>query len=147
MLTEISMPYVSTDALVIGAFAFVVYFLARRFGLAKHGGRLPPGPPGHWLMGNPTPASQYVPLFCTLARAEDHHAFNHDSAYLYYTELAETYGPVFTLKYGSRRVCVIGRHQVRFCFYYACTLLSLTFLARCTVRRRWISWSNNRIIS
>ncbi len=35
-----------------------------------------------------------------------------DSAYRYYTELAGTYGPVFTMRYGSHRVCVITGHQV-----------------------------------
>lgn len=29
-----------------------------------------------------------------------------------YAELTEVYGPVFSLRYGSRIVCVIGRHQV-----------------------------------
>ncbi len=36
-----------------------------------------------------------------------------NSAYRYYNELAETYGPVFSMRYGSRRVVVINRHQVR----------------------------------
>ncbi|KAI0770000.1 cytochrome P450 [Fomes fomentarius] len=34
-----------------------------------------------------------------------------NSAYRYYNELAETYGPVFSMRYGSRRVVVINRHQ------------------------------------
>ena len=33
------------------------------------------------------------------------------SAHRYYTELRKTYGPVFTLRYGSRLVCVITEHQ------------------------------------
>ncbi|KAI0720580.1 cytochrome P450 [Cerioporus squamosus] len=77
----------------IGAFAAAIYLLAqfaRSLGWGKHAGRLPPGPPGHWLFGN-TPPTSY--------------------AYRYYTELAATYGPVFTMRYGSHRVCVITGHQ------------------------------------
>ncbi|TBU29936.1 cytochrome P450 [Dichomitus squalens] len=51
---------------------------------------MPPGPPGHWFFGNTPPRSH---------------------AYLYYNELAKTYGPVFTLRYGSKHVCVITGHQ------------------------------------
>ncbi|OSX61654.1 hypothetical protein POSPLADRAFT_1046942 [Postia placenta MAD-698-R-SB12] len=51
---------------------------------------LPPGPPGHWLFGNAPPR-----------------AF----PYRHFAELTETYGPVFTLRFGRRIVCVIGRYQ------------------------------------
>ena len=37
------------------------------------------------------------------------------SAFLHYNELAKTYGPVFTMRYGSKYVCVITGHQVRTC--------------------------------
>ncbi|CCM05043.1 uncharacterized protein FIBRA_07245 [Fibroporia radiculosa] len=52
---------------------------------------LPPGPPGHWLYGNAPPTS---------------------FAALTYAKLADTYGPVVSLRYGlSRVVCVVGRYQ------------------------------------
>ncbi|TFK93081.1 cytochrome P450 [Polyporus arcularius HHB13444] len=77
----------------VGAFAAAIYLLAqfaRSLGWGQHAGPLPPGPPGHWLFGNLPPTS---------------------FAYRYYTELAGTYGPVFTMRYGSHRVCVITGHQ------------------------------------
>ncbi|PCH38429.1 cytochrome P450 [Wolfiporia cocos MD-104 SS10] len=51
---------------------------------------LPPGPPGHWLFGNASPGPY---------------------SFRYYSELVDTYGPVISLRYGKRIVCVIGRYQ------------------------------------
>ena len=44
-------------ALAIGAFAAVICLAVQRLGWGKHIGRLPPGPPGHWLLGNTPPTS------------------------------------------------------------------------------------------
>lgn len=46
--------------LVLGAFAAVVYLITRGLGWGKSRGHLPPGPPGHWLLGNSPPTSQCV---------------------------------------------------------------------------------------
>jgi len=51
---------------------------------------LPPGPKGHWLLGNSIPT-----------------AF----AYRHFEELTKEYGPIFTLRQGFTRVVVIGRMQ------------------------------------
>ncbi|KAH9921236.1 cytochrome P450 [Epithele typhae] len=70
----------------VGLASFVRPYLRTRTLASK----LPPGPPSHWLIGNQQPPPY---------------------AHRYYTELAKTYGPVFTLRYGSRIVCVIAGHQ------------------------------------
>ncbi|KAI0826895.1 cytochrome P450 [Trametes gibbosa] len=75
---------------VLGAISLVCYVAVRGVQWGKEGGRLPPSPPGHWLFGN-APPTAYV--------------------HLHYSRLAETCGPVFTLRYGSRRMCVITRHE------------------------------------
>ncbi|KIJ99162.1 hypothetical protein K443DRAFT_680159 [Laccaria amethystina LaAM-08-1] len=51
---------------------------------------LPPGPPGHWLLGNSIPA-----------------AF----AYRKFEEWTQQYGPVFSLRQGVTTVIVVGRMQ------------------------------------
>ncbi|KAH9948109.1 cytochrome P450 [Amylocystis lapponica] len=52
---------------------------------------LPPGPPGHWFFGNGPPGP---------------------NAYRKrYTELIEQYGPVVSLRYGTRIVCIVGRYH------------------------------------
>ncbi|KAG2072915.1 cytochrome P450 [Suillus decipiens] len=51
---------------------------------------LPPGPPGHWLLGNAMPKS-YAPF--------------------QFAKWTEQYGPVFSLRQGHRIFVVIGRHQ------------------------------------
>ncbi|KAI0647953.1 cytochrome P450 [Trametes meyenii] len=77
-------------ALLFGTIAMLCYLTARGVRFGKQGERLPPSPPGHWLFGNAPPAAY---------------------AHLHFARLAETYGPVFTLRYGSRRVCIITRHE------------------------------------
>ncbi|KAH9832506.1 cytochrome P450 [Rhodofomes roseus] len=51
---------------------------------------LPPGPPGHWLFGNALPGPY---------------------AYRQYANLISEYGPVISLRYGRRIVCIVGRYQ------------------------------------
>ncbi|KAH9930251.1 cytochrome P450 [Fomitopsis serialis] len=51
---------------------------------------LPPGPPGHWLFGNAPPGPY---------------------AYRHYANLINEYGPVTSLRYGRRIVCIVGRYQ------------------------------------
>lgn len=51
---------------------------------------LPPGPPGHWLLGNAMPKS-YAPF--------------------QFAKWTEQYGPVFSLRQGRGIFVVIGRHQ------------------------------------
>ncbi|KAI0829920.1 cytochrome P450 [Trametes gibbosa] len=76
--------------ILLGALAALCYVTARWLGWGRTGERLPPSPPGHWLFGNAPPTAY---------------------AHLHHTRTAEKYGPVFTLRYGSRRLCVITRHQ------------------------------------
>ncbi|KAI0754866.1 hypothetical protein C8Q80DRAFT_1141505 [Daedaleopsis nitida] len=80
-------------ASLLGAVVTVVCLglVMRRLRLGRFGDRLPPGPPGHWLFGNTPPPSH---------------------AYRYYSDLAEIYGPVYTMRYGARNVVVIGRIQL-----------------------------------
>ncbi|KAH9858577.1 cytochrome P450 [Lenzites betulinus] len=86
MSVPVSVPF----PLLVGALAALCYGIARWLGFGKASERLPPSPPGHWLFGNAPPTAY---------------------AHLHHTRTAETYGPVFTLRYGSRRLCVITRHQ------------------------------------
>ncbi|KAL0948574.1 hypothetical protein HGRIS_011133 [Hohenbuehelia grisea] len=51
---------------------------------------LPPGPPGHWLLGNILPES---------------------FAYRKFEEWTKEYGPVFSLRQGTRTIIVVGRVQ------------------------------------
>nr|BED42995.1 cytochrome P450 monooxygenase [Trametes versicolor] len=81
---------ISPWPLLLGALGVLCYTVARGHRWGKEAERLPPSPPGHWLFGNAPPTAY---------------------AHLHHTRIAETYGPVFTLRYGSRRLCVIARHQ------------------------------------
>ncbi|KAI0754867.1 cytochrome P450 [Daedaleopsis nitida] len=90
MLSSTSGQQLAVTSLALGVLVAFVYLMVRHLRLSKYGDRLPPGPPGHWLLGNTPPSSH---------------------AYRYYSDLAEVYGPVFTMRYGSRNVVVIGRHQ------------------------------------
>ncbi|KAH9851835.1 cytochrome P450 [Lenzites betulinus] len=75
---------------ILGAIVALCYLAARGVRWEQERDRLPPSPPGHWLFGNAPPATY---------------------PHLQYTRLAETYGPVYTLRYGSRRLCVITRYE------------------------------------
>ncbi|KAI0657327.1 cytochrome P450 [Cubamyces menziesii] len=76
--------------LLLGGLTSLCYTVVRRILLTVHYQKLPPSPPGHWLSGN-TPRIKYP--------------------HRYYAQLAETYGPVFTLRYGTRNLVVITRAQ------------------------------------
>ncbi|OCH89087.1 cytochrome P450 [Obba rivulosa] len=75
-------------ALIVGLGTVVCSKVIQLF-LRKHV-PLPPGPPGHWLLGDSSPKS-YVPR--------------------YYDKLAETYGPVFTVQHGGTAAVVVARLQ------------------------------------
>ncbi|KAG1802492.1 cytochrome P450 [Suillus variegatus] len=66
-----------------------VWIVKQRYQAAKRL-PLPPGPPGHWLLGNTMPKS--------------HAPFQ-------FARWTEQYGPVFSLKQGRRIFVIIGRHQ------------------------------------
>lgn len=70
---------------------------------------LPPGPPGHWLFGNVPPKNLYAPVNPIAHTKADRGLA---SPFIRFAELTEIYGPVFTLRFGRRIVCVVGRHQV-----------------------------------
>jgi len=84
-------PFTMTLGIII-AFIASVLLIVYRFALRRANLRasLPPGPQGHWLFGNVLPGAY---------------------AYRHYAELIETYGPVISLRYGSRIVCIVGRYQ------------------------------------
>ncbi|KAK2467459.1 hypothetical protein APHAL10511_000314 [Amanita phalloides] len=64
--------------------------LHRRLGSSNSTLLLPPGPPGHWLLGNTIPKK---------------------FGYRKFEEWTKEYGPVFTLRRGSQTLIVIGRLQ------------------------------------
>ncbi|KAH9842975.1 cytochrome P450 [Rhodofomes roseus] len=77
--------------LAIGVLSAVVYeYVLRPLQLGRKRLPLPPGPPGHWLFGNAPPPPY---------------------AYRYYADLTEKYGPVVSLRYGKRIICIVGRYQ------------------------------------
>ncbi|KAI1790162.1 cytochrome P450 [Ganoderma leucocontextum] len=86
------LPYqrVLLDSLFVVAFFAITSVFARALRIKRAGERLPPDPPGHWFFGHTPPRS--------------HVAFH-------YNELGKTYGPVYTLRYGSKYVCVITGHR------------------------------------
>ncbi|KAI0633734.1 cytochrome P450 [Trametes polyzona] len=89
-LTALSSVEVIPLPLLLGALAALCYVVSRSLRWGRAGERLPPSPPGHWFFGNAPPTAY---------------------AHLHHTRIAETYGPVFTLRYGARRLCVIARYQ------------------------------------
>ncbi|OBZ68871.1 O-methylsterigmatocystin oxidoreductase [Grifola frondosa] len=89
-MAELLMSQTVLWSLAVCAIGAALFRLSRTFIPKSYGAPLPPGPPGHWLFGNTPPVS---------------HAYRH------YAELTEEYGPVFTIRYGGRLVCVIGRCQ------------------------------------
>ncbi|KZT11592.1 cytochrome P450 [Laetiporus sulphureus 93-53] len=74
-----------TLALILGTVLATVYFR-----LSSNKDSLPSGPPGHWLLGN-APSGPHASRRVA--------------------ELVEAYGPVITLRYGIRLVCVVGRYE------------------------------------
>ncbi|PIL22641.1 cytochrome P450 [Ganoderma sinense ZZ0214-1] len=92
MLIPQELPYqrVLLDSLVVAVTFAITSFFIRTLRIKRAGERLPPGPPGHWLFGHVLPRS---------------HAAYH------YSELGKSYGPVYTLRYGSKYVCVITGHR------------------------------------
>ncbi|KAI0349583.1 cytochrome P450 [Trametes cingulata] len=90
MTGGISVSPVFLWSLFLGVLAALCYAAVQGLRWERENERLPPSPPGHWFFGNAPPT-----------------AF----AYRHFARIAETYGPVFTLRYGSRRLCVITRHE------------------------------------
>ncbi|KZT41168.1 cytochrome P450 [Sistotremastrum suecicum HHB10207 ss-3] len=79
----------SLELLVLAGFAAVVLVLAFRFG-RRNESALPPGPVGHWLLGNEIPKPY---------------------AWRKFTEYTKQYGPVFSLRLGRQILVVIGTYQ------------------------------------
>ncbi|KAG1731334.1 cytochrome P450 [Suillus paluster] len=75
-----------TCALVLAS----LWIVTQRYKATARRLPLPPGPPGRWLLGNKMPKS-YAPF--------------------QFAKWTEEYGPVFSLKQGSRIFVIIGRHQ------------------------------------
>ncbi|OSC97213.1 cytochrome P450 [Trametes coccinea BRFM310] len=88
MLDSVPFSQVVIRSLLLGVLGLLCYIVVRRLRLGRQEERLPPSPPGHWLFGNAPPASY---------------------AYRQFAHLANIYGPIFTLRYGSRRLVVITR--------------------------------------
>ncbi|KAM5534989.1 hypothetical protein V8D89_011362 [Ganoderma adspersum] len=86
------LPYqrVLLDSLTVAVIIAITSLFTRTLRIKRAGERLPPGPPGHWFFGHISPRS---------------HAAYH------YSELGKRYGPVYTLRYGSKYVCVITGHR------------------------------------
>ncbi|KAI0335797.1 cytochrome P450 [Cubamyces sp. BRFM 1775] len=87
------MPDRASFSLLVGPLLLVVlaslcYAVVQGVRSRKQDQKLPPSPPGHWLFGN-TPTKSYP--------------------HRHFARLAETYGPVFTLRYGTRRMVIITR--------------------------------------
>ncbi|KAH7922532.1 cytochrome P450 [Leucogyrophana mollusca] len=72
------------------AVACIGYWVCARSTLRRNHLPLPPGPPGHWLFGNTLPKSY---------------------AHRQFAEWTSEYGPVFSLRQGSRIYVIIGRYQ------------------------------------
>lgn len=84
----------------------------------KNGLPLPPGPPARWFWQNALPTVKWdqfpvsairlvlTRILCSIART--------------LADWIAEYGPVMTLRQGSRIIIIVGRVDVCFPFYFAC---------------------------
>ncbi|KAG9314756.1 hypothetical protein JVU11DRAFT_5565 [Chiua virens] len=80
---------------------------------SKLGGRrrlpLPPGPPGHWLIGNAIPREKYATIHRTIEHEAD--AFNFSQSQQFAAWISQ-YGPIISLRIGPKTMIIIGRYKV-----------------------------------